>query len=879
MGKVGFLDDADLEIFRGDEKNTRKKSIRAPKTFTCQDCGLNLNCQSPKMSVYGRGLKKILIVLDTPSLVEDENGEPWSGITGQLVKELLKDRLGLSVKRDCWTVYGVRCCAKKNIKSNQCEACRKYLHQDIEELKPDVIIPMGYWPMMSVSGDLLNSKSRGKTSGEWAGFIIPDQRFAIWIAPTYDLYLLGIDSQKPDRVRIEQFVLHIDNAINRAQEQVKRIDYNKKVEVITDNNRALAVLNDILDRVHLTNVKGVDVEPISLALDYETTGRKPHRPGHKIITIALSDGKRAWAFPYDPTDKVMTIVFRSLLRHKKINWRVHNLQFEWLWSYNKFGEWPANLEHDTILGVHVLSSQKRKGLKPNVYCIFGVPGYDDNIEDFIKASKKEEDVHGANGFNIMDQAPLEDVLLYNGLDALFTYRLADYVDDNILKRTRKGYKFLMESAINLVKAQENGIRVDTSGTDKARDKLTTNLHYLEHDIQKLAIRYGWQKGTPFRPSASADISNLLFTIMGYETDKLTPTGAPSTDKEALEGIKDPIVPMILDWKRLQKLRDTYLNGLTVEVVNDLIHCFFNLYTVVTFRSSSDAFNFQNLPKRDKESSKIIRDLLFPHWNQKLNEYDYKAIEVGVSACYNQDTNLIKYVSDPSTDMHKDTGIELYMYEDNPGDFSKFDRNIAKNKFVFPEFYGSYFEQVAPDLWNYCSKEAKANLKAHGVRHLSDFTDHVREIERSFWEDRFPEYTQWKKDIYKFYLSHGYVDSYTGFRYYGPMSKNEVLNICIQGSAHHVLLRTFNKISNVIRDKKLKSKMIGQIHDSMIPSVEPEEESYLDKMIWYYGTQEILDDFKWIIVPLSIEKSEGKVNRPWSELEEVGLLAKNGKVLK
>jgi DNA polymerase I-like protein with 3'-5' exonuclease and polymerase domains len=222
--------------------------------------------------------------------------------------------------------------------------------------------------------------------------------------------------------------------------------------------------------------------------------------------------------------------------------------------------------------------------------------------------------------------------------------------------------------------------------------------------------------------------------------------------------------------------------------------------VVTYRSSSNNFNFQNIPKRDEVSNKIIRELLYPHQGQKLNEYDYKGIEVAVAACYCGDKNLIKYVSDPSTDMHRDTGIELFMYEDNPQDFQKADRQVAKNKFVFPQFYGSYFELDAPPLWEKCTADARANMKKHGIRNLKDFTEHVREIENSFWNDRFPGYAQWKRDTYKFYLKHGYLDSLTGFRYYGPMKKNEALNICIQGSAHHVLLRTFNKISDVIADK-------------------------------------------------------------------------------
>jgi len=881
MPKIGFLDDIDMQILRGDEGKSKNKKPKQ-KIFSCAECGLSTQCQTPKFPFWGNGQKKILIVLDMPSIKEDETSEPFSSIRGQLLKELLKEEFGLSIKRDCWVTYAVRCCSRKNIKSINVDACRKYLHEDINELKPKVIIPFGYWAMIGISGDILTNKSRGKYTEDWTDYQIPDQRFLTWIVPTWDMYQLNIDANKPDTVKIMQLKKHFENALKLLDKPVNKIDYEKRVQILKNDIEIIHVLKELVEKQRLGE--------LSLSLDYEATGIKPHRKGHEIISIAISDGKKAWAFHYDKNDNIVTILFRQLLRSKNVKWIVHNLQLEWPWSYKIFGCWLSELEQDTIIGVHVLNSNKRKGLKPNVYCFFGVAGYDDMTEEYISATAAEEKLHGANAFNLMKQMPEGENLLYNGLDSLFTYLLAEYINVNMRKENWVGYNFLMESAVNLCKAQENGIIVDVDGVSTAQKKLTDEMDILEKQIQKIAIKEGWNKNEQFRSSAPADISKLLFDIIGYESTKNTKAGGKSTDKESLERIDDPIVAPVLEWKKLQKLRDTYLNGLVVEVIDGLMHPFFNLYTVVTYRSSSNNFNFQNLPKRDKKSNKIIRELLYPHKGQKLNEYDYKGIEVAVSACYCKDTNLIKYVSDPTTDMHRDTGIELFCYEDNPQDFQKADRQIAKNKFVFPQFYGSYFALDAPALWEKCTKEARENLRKHGIKELGyidektkkpkpgTFLYHVREIEYSFWNDRFYEYAQWKKDTYNFYLKHGYIDSLTGFRYYGPMSKNEVLNRCIQGSAHHVLLRTFNKISNVIRDKKLKSKMIGQIHDSMLPSIEPDEESYLDKMIWYYGTQEILEDWKWIIVPIEIEKSSAAVDRPWSEMQEMGLLGINGKVV-
>jgi uracil-DNA glycosylase family 4 len=228
MGKSGFLDDIDLQIIRGDEGKSRSKKSKQ-KLFTCADCGLNMQCQTPQFPAWGEGRKKILLVLDNPSIKEDELETPFSGPRGLLVKELLKEKLGLSIKKDCWVSYGVRCCSRKPIKSFNVDACRKYLHQDIEELKPKVIIPFGYWAMIAISGDILTSKSRGKTTDEWTGYTIPDQRFLTWIVPTWDIYQLNMETNKPDTVKLTQTLSHFENALRLLDVPVDKIDYEKRV--------------------------------------------------------------------------------------------------------------------------------------------------------------------------------------------------------------------------------------------------------------------------------------------------------------------------------------------------------------------------------------------------------------------------------------------------------------------------------------------------------------------------------------------------------------------------------------------------------------------------------------------------------------------------
>ena len=104
-----------------------------------------------------------------------------------------------------------------------------------------------------------------------------------------------------------------------------------------------------------------------------------------------------------------------------------------------------------------------------------------------------------------------------------------------------------------------------------------------------------------------------------------------------------------------------------------------------------------------------------------------------------------------------------------------------------------------------------------------------------------------------------------------MKKNEACNYSIQGSAFHCLLRTFSRLSERIEKEKLRSKVVGQIHDSGVPSVEPDEEAYIDYIVWHEGTQKIREEWEWIIVPLSIEKSFSEIDGNWADITEAGLL--------
>ncbi len=855
---MGLLDFDDLHILRGDENRVVAKKKKV-KQYSCSDCGLNQSCKTPYMPVYGKGGKKILLLLDTPSQSEDIKGRPWVGSVGSLMKETLEEETGLNLEKDCFTAFAVQCAGKKKVNAIQISACRKRVFQIIEENDIEVIIPFGYWATMSLINDIILGEDVGKDSTTWNGEKIPCQRLKKWICPTFEISFTSIGERNENTPVIDAMCRVVKEASELVGTPVPIRDDESKIRIIKTVDEAIDVLKRIYQRPHST-----------IAFDYETTGIKPHRKGHKIVSVSLSNGKVAYAFPFFDDERFRK-AWKRVMTAKNIRWIAHNAKYEWMWTRTIEGYFPRNFAGDTMLASHIHNSQKSKKLKTLTFQKFGVASYEGDVSPFLKTGTIEKEDYGDNGINSCCEAPLDSLLYYNALDSLYTFDLWKYYQEALDDKEIKAWAFFNRVLVAFAQAEYNGMRIDTSQGKQAEKELEQTMSDLLVSIRERVNKLGWNKDFAFRPSASDDIGYVMFTLLGITPEKKTAKGGNAVDKEVMQRADHPIINDVLEWKKLQKLKDTYLKGVIREAVDDLIHPFFNLHTVVSFRTSSNSPNFQNFPKRDKTVSKAIRSLLFPHKGQKLVEYDYKAIEVAINACYNKDPNLVKYVKDPSTDMHRDTGEEIFMYE--RGELPKFDRGIAKNKFVFPEFYGSWYKNVARDLWEYCSQETKDHLKSKGMKNFTQFEEHVRLMEESFWKKRFPVYDKWRKDTRKEFGRKGYTESYLGFKYHAPMDNKQVTNYQAQGGACHCLIWTFTNVNEIIQKFGLKSKLMGQIHDSAVVSVEPEEEELIDYLFYTIGTQKIVEEFPWIIVPLEIEKAVGEVDGSWYSIEEKGLLGK------
>lgn len=305
-------------------------------------------------------------------------------------------------------------------------------------------------------------------------------------------------------------------------------------------------------------------------------------------------------------------------------------------------------------------------------------------------------------------------------------------------------------------------------------------------------------------------------------------------------------------------------------------------------NSSERINFQNIPKRDYEAMSITRGAIFPRKGFQIMESDYSSVEVKISVVYNKDPVLRKYVEDPTTDMHGDMAEQIFLIDKldkhNPG--HKILRQAAKNGFVFPQFYGDYYVNCAENAghkWGGLPKSKWKNtdgielepgfhlgehLRNKGIKSFSAFTEHMKQIETDFWGRRFKVYQEWKDAWWEEYQSKGYIELKTGFRKSGIMNKRECINVPIQGTAFHCLLWSFTQIDKRIRDEKLQTRLIGQIHDSVVLDIHPSELAYVQKMVRQISCFDIRDHWKWINVPLGVDFELCPVDASWREKKEV-----------
>lgn len=386
------------------KKETVSRSRPDGKKYSCISCGLYKNCLSPKMEPFGNFKKKILNIAESPGEVEDKVGKPFQGKTGKLLQRTYK-KLGIDLFKDCLNINAVNCRPPDNrTPSNyEMECCRRSILKVIDEYKPKVIVLLGNAAVYSLIGHRWKKDLGGIT--KWRGWTIPDQDYKTWLCPTFHpSYVERSDSGVEEVIWMQD----LKQAIEYAEYHPFLVYKEPVIEVIED----LSVLDKIKEVI---------------AFDYETTGLKPHAPGHKIVSCAIAtDENHAYVFMM-PASKRERLPLVALLEDPHLAKMAANIKFEHAWSFVRLmGTEVQNWVWDTMIDSHILDNRQGiTGLKFQTYVNFGVVDYSSEITPYLQTV----DNTNANSINrIMELVALpggrEKLLKYNGYDAINEYRLA-----------------------------------------------------------------------------------------------------------------------------------------------------------------------------------------------------------------------------------------------------------------------------------------------------------------------------------------------------------------------------------------------------------------------------------------------------------------------
>jgi DNA polymerase I-like protein with 3'-5' exonuclease and polymerase domains len=480
----------------------------------------------------------------------------------------------------------------------------------------------------------------------------------------------------------------------------------------------------------------------------------------------------------------------------------------------------------------------------------------------------------------------------------------------MFKSTPQAYELLHEGQKVLAQIENNGVRVDKEYLDKTMSENEDRIADLEEKMRKDKELYPiWRKmyGERMNLGSRKQLARAL-NKMGYKlpkTDKeaedLNREWGSKIDKSVLEEIGADVkfLSYFQETEQLKKVQSTYLHGIKREMVEHhkgdwRVHPSYNLNTVATYRSSCDKPNFQNIPVRNARLAELVRRCYIPLDGCYFVEVDFGQLEVRIAYTYHKDPTMGAYLHDPKSDMHKDWAAKVYCLDREQ--VSKNARYAAKNMWVFPQFYGSVHFQCAPSLWEAIDQlpgmsvlqgdddpkepsgiNLKRWLKKKGIKELGNcnpehirhhgtekgtFVHHLKELENVLWKEMFPVYDKWKKEWYDDYQKNAGFQMLTGFAVNGYHKRNDVINYPVQGAAFHCLLWCLIRIQKWLNKYRMKTMIVGEIHDSLQAVVPANElQDFLTFCHWCM-TVALPRAWKWINCPIETESEVSPRGESW-----------------
>ncbi len=591
----------------------------------------------------------------------------------------------------------------------------------------------------------------------------------------------------------------------------------------------------------ITNEKEIDEwlkeaeELGELAVDTETDSLDPRQANLVGISMSTKIGKACYIPIGHNSKKCLNKAnvlkkIKPLLEDPSIKKIGQNIKFDFIIFY-KNGIHLNSME-DTMLMSYVLDAGKNRHNMDTLSQIH-LDHKSITFKDMVGTGKKEIN---------FSEVEIEKAKDYAAEDADITYRLYKKFYKNLKsEKLINIYEIFEKPMIEILAFMEiQGIKVDSKFLKTLSLKFENKIKKVQTEIFKISKK-------EFNIASPKQLGEIIYNDLKIVKLKKTKKGSFATSASVLEDLAfkgHKFAQLVLDWRQLSKLKNTYTDSLPGHINPETkrVHTSFLLAATTTGRLASSDPNLQNIPIKT-EDGRDIRKTFIAEKDNVLISADYNQIEMRILADL-ADVKELKKAFKKNEDIHSLTASQIFNVDIDKVD--KDQRRKAK-AINFGIIYGISQYGLAKQI-NVSNYEAEEFLNSYFAK--------------------FPEIKIYMENTIKFCRKSGYVNNIFGRRchFNGINDKNfnvrnfqerAAINAPIQGSASEIMRLAMIRLNNKLREQKsLKSKMLLQIHDELIFEVKKKEINKIMKIIQDEMTSVANSDFHSFSIPLTIDINSG-----------------------
>lgn len=500
----------------------------------------------------------------------------------------------------------------------------------------------------------------------------------------------------------------------------------------------------------------------------------------------------------------------------------HNMKYD-LKVLHRYGIHLEGPLFDTMIAQYLINPESKQGM--DFLATYYLNYQPISIETLI--GKK-----GKNQGNMADLRP-EEISDYACEDADITFQLKLILEPEIQKPHLYHLFYEMEMPLVTVlkDIEQEGIAIDTAALDQFSKELDVRITELDKEILSAA-------GETFNIDSPKQLGEILFEKLKISAKaKKTKTGQYATSEDILQKHEHdhPIIPMILEYRQLRKLKSTYVDPLPTlcDKIDGRIHTNFMQTVTATGRLSSNNPNLQNIPVRTAKGREIRRAFVARSADFQLMAVDYSQIELRIIAALAEDQNMIEAFKN-GHDIHAATAAKVF--HTTISEVTREQRSAAK-AVNFGIIYGQSAFGLAQNL-QISRTEAKQIIDAYF--------------------EQYPSIKSYMDKVIAQAREHGYVETIMKRRRYLPdihsanavvrgFAERNAINAPIQGSAADIIKMAMVAVHEAMSKANLKSKMILQVHDELVFDVHHDEKEQMQKLV-----KEAMESAVQLTVPMEVE---------------------------